>query len=154
MGASSGIYAVTLWTAGRMPTLVSFDRRGVAVSLLGRLVLERWGQLASAFRELTIDEFAILPDRFRAVVHCLSPADLELSLAWFRAAVAQEARLAGLSQSGVVWESGGDIIALESADELMSWRRRIRAGRALGLSGSLPTGVPPAPKAAATATRG
>lgn len=149
MGVTSGIYAVTLWTAGRLPSLVSFNGRSVAVSLLGRLVLERWGQLASAFRELTIDEFAILPDRFRAVVHCRSPADLELGLAWFRAAVAQEARLARLSLSGVVWESGGDVIAVESADELMSWRRRIRAGRALGLSGSLPAGLPSVPKAAA-----
>ncbi len=151
MSVSSGIFAVTLWTAGRMPTLVSFERRGVAVSLLGRLVLERWGQLATAFRELTIDEFAILPDRFRAVVHCRSPAHLELGLAWFRAAVAQEARLAKLSKSGIVWETGSDVTAIESADELMSWRRRVRAGRALGLSGSLPSGLPPATKAAATA---
>lgn len=133
-----GIWAVTMWTAGRVPSLVTFATARMGASLLGRLVLERWEQMADSFDELTVDEFAILPDRFRAVVHSPGLAQIELALAWFRAAVAQEARLAGLAANGAVWETGSDLIPIESAEELVSWRRRIRTGQALGLSGRVP----------------
>ena len=142
MAAGRGVWSVTMWTAGRMPSLVTFGARTIEASLLGSLVLERWEQMAGTFEDLVVDEFAILPDRFRAVVHAGTVAQLELALAWFRAALAQEARLACLSTTGVVWESGSDLVPIETPEELLSWRRRIRTGRALGLSGRLPAAVP------------
>lgn len=132
------VWALSLWTAGRVPSLVDFGAGRIGPSLLGRLVLERWEQMASTFPEIALDEYAILPDRFRALVHAAVAAQIELALAWFRAAVAHEARLARLSTSGVLWEMGADLAAVENLDEWISWRRRIRAGRALGLSGRLP----------------
>ena len=142
MMAGRGVWAVTMWTAGRMPSLVCFGPRRVEASLLGTLVLERWEQMAGTFDDLVIDEFAVLPDRFRAVVHAGTVAQLELALAWFRAALAQEARLAGLSTTGAVWETGSDLTPIETPEELLSWRRRIRTGRSLGLSGRMPTEPP------------
>lgn len=132
------IWGLSLWTAGRVPSLVDFSGGRIGPSLLGRLVLERWEQTAATFPELSLDEFAVLPDRFRALVHAPVVAQVELALAWFRAALAHEARLAELSASGVLWEMGAELIAVESLDEWITWRRRIRAGRALGLSGRLP----------------
>ncbi len=138
MDWQAGIWAVTLWTAGRVPTLVTFGLRQVAASLLGAMVLERWSQLTAFFPRVVVDEFAVLPDRFRALLHPPNRAELELALAWFRTTIAQEARLASLSRSGVIWEVGHEIMAVETAEELVTWRRRIRTGRALGLSGKLP----------------
>lgn len=134
----TGILAVNFWTAGRAPSLVTFGERHVGPSLLGLLVLERWAQMATVFPALTLDEFAVLPDRFRALVHSPSMAEVELAIAWFRAAVGQEARLAGLAAAGIVWEYGHDLHPVESPEELASWRRRIGTGRLLGLSGRLP----------------
>lgn len=134
----AGIWAVTFWTAGRIPSLVTFGTRRISASLLGALVLERWGQLNSHFPKVAVDEFAVLPDRFRALVHAPSLAELDRAVAWFRTATIQEARLASLTRSSVVWETGQELMAVETAEELVSWRRRIRAGRALGLSGALP----------------
>ena len=138
MDWQAGIWAVTLWTAGRVPSLVTFGPKQVTASLLGTMVLERWGQLGTFFPKVTVDEFAILPDRFRVLLHTPNVAELELSLAWFRTTIAQEARLAALSRSGVIWEVGHEILAVETAEELVTWRRRIRTGRALGLSGKVP----------------
>lgn len=135
---SARVWSITLWTAGRTPGLVDFGGCRVGPSLLGRLVLERWEQLASVFPEVSLDEFAVLPDRFRALVHARVVAQVELALSWFRAALAHEARLARLSDSGLLWEVGAEIGPIESLEEWLSWRRRIRAGRALGLSGRLP----------------
>lgn len=151
MATGYGVWAVTMWTAGRLPTLVTFGPKRIQASLLGALVLERWEQMATTFIDMTVDEFAILPDRFRAIVHAETVAQLELGLAWFRAALAQEARLANLSSTGAVWETGSDMVPIESIDELTSWRRRIRTGRSLGLSGRLPDQAPePPPFDAAT----
>jgi hypothetical protein len=138
MQPSATVWSVTLWTAGRQPSLVKFGPVRITASLLGDLVLERWAQVAQVFADIIVDEFAILPDRFRAIVHAPSIAQLELAMAWFRAAVAQEARLANLSGTGIVWETGSDLVAIECAEELVGWRRRIRTGRALGLSGRMP----------------
>ncbi|MEZ4455424.1 MAG: hypothetical protein R2882_02565 [Gemmatimonadales bacterium] len=132
------VWTVTLWTAGRLPTLVEFGAGRIGPSLLGRLVLERWEQLAAVFPELAVDEYAILPDRFRALVQSPVAAQIELAVAWFRAALAQESRLAGLSGTGVVWEVGVELLLLESVEEWIGWRRRIRTGRSLGLSGPPP----------------
>ena len=140
MDWQAGIWAVTLWTAGRVPTLVTFGPRQVTASLIGALVLERWGQLNAFFPKVVVDEFAVLPDRFRALVHTPNLAELELALAWFRTTIVQEARLAALTRSPVIWESGHELLAVETAEELLTWRRRIRAGRSLGLSGKLPDG--------------
>lgn len=141
--ANTGVWALTLWTAGRVPSLVSFGPKRIEASLLGTLVLERWHQMARAFPDLIIDEFAILPDRFRAIVHAPTVAQIELALAWFRAAIAQESRLARLSASGVVWETGPELEPVDTVEELQSWRRRIRTGRSLGLSGRLPNDEAP-----------
>ncbi|MGE3618795.1 MAG: hypothetical protein AB7L66_23210 [Gemmatimonadales bacterium] len=132
------VWAVTLWTAGRLPSLVEFGAGRIGPSLLGRLVLERWEQLAAVFPEVVVDEYAILPDRFRALVQSPVAAQIELAVAWFRAALAQESRLAGLSGTGIVWEVGVELLLLESVDEWIGWRRRIRTGRSLGLSGAPP----------------
>ena len=93
---SARIWTITLWMAGRLPGLVDFSGTRVGPSLLGKLVLERWEQLGTVFPEVALDEYAVLPDRFRALLHAPVVAQVELALAWFRAAVAQEARLAEL----------------------------------------------------------
>ena len=134
----SGIWAVTLWTAGRVPSLVAFGTKRVDASLLGRLVLDRWGSLPSRFPDLIIDEFAILPDRFRALVHTAHHRRLERAVLWFKASVSREARTTALSIRSHLWETGAELQPVAAAEELASWRRRIRTGRALGLSGQLP----------------
>jgi hypothetical protein len=90
------------------------------------------------FPALTLDEYAVLPDRFRALVHVPGLTELETALAWFRTTVAEEAKLAWLTVSGILWECGHELQPVDSLEELASWRRRIRTGRALGLSGRLP----------------
>lgn len=144
----SGIWAVTLWTAGRVPSLVAFGTKRVDASLLGRLVLDRWGGIPSRFPDLVIDEFAILPDRFRALVHTPRLRRLERAVLWFKAAVSREARVTALSFRSHLWETGAELQPVAAAEELVSWRRRIRTGRALGLSGSLPGDDVPPPTAA------
>jgi len=134
----SGIWTVTLWTAGRVPSFVAFGARRVDASLLGRLVLDQWGGMPSRFPDLVIDEFAILPDRFRALVHAPGARRLERAVLWFKAAVSRQARIASLSHRSHLWETGAELQPVAEASELASWRRRIRTGRALGLSGRLP----------------
>ncbi len=134
----AGIWSITLWTAGRVPSLVAFGTKRIEASLLGRLVLERWGSLPSRFPDLILDEFAILPDRFRALAHAADRHRLERAVTWFKAAVSREARVTALSARSHLWEIGVELHGVVAAEELASWRRRIRTGRALGLSGRLP----------------
>ena len=44
------------------------------------------------FAGLTLDEFALLPDRFRALLHADQERTLGSGIRWFKAAVACEAR--------------------------------------------------------------
>lgn len=134
----AGIWAVTLWTAGRVPTLVTFGPRHMAASQLGRLALDQWKRINLLFPNIAVDEHALLPDRFRALVHAPSLTELELGLAWYRSVTAAEARQARLTRSSVIWEFGHDRMAVETAEELVTWRRRLRTGRAMGLSGGIP----------------
>ena len=140
MPARCGIWTITLWTAGRVPSLVTLSRPRIGASLLGTLTLDLWGTLNTRFPPLTLDEFALLPDRFRALLHTEADKPLIRAVQWFKAAVDREARRRGLSQRGVIWETGFERFAVDSIEELASWRRRIRTGRALGLSGRLPIG--------------
>ncbi len=134
----SGIWAVTLWTAGRVPSLVAFGAKRVEASLLGRLVLDQWRSVPGRFPDLIVDEFAVLPDRFRALVHTSSLRRLERAVLWFKATIGREARVAAVSGRSHLWETGAELQPVAAAEELASWRRRIRTGRALGLSGRLP----------------
>ncbi|MSR01583.1 MAG: hypothetical protein EXR94_02415 [Gemmatimonadetes bacterium] len=134
----SGIWTVTLWTAGRIPSFVAFGTKRVDASLLGRLVLDRWRDIPTRFPELIVDEFAILPDRFRALVHISSLRRLERAVLWFKATIGREARVTALPCPNHLWETGAELQPVAAAEELASWRRRIRTGRALGLSGRLP----------------
>ena len=96
------------------------------------------GRIPSRFPDLIIDEFAILPDRFRALVHTTHHRRLERAVLWFKASVSREARTTALSIRCHLWETGAELLPVAAAEELASWRRRIRTGRALGLSGQLP----------------
>lgn len=131
------IWTITLWTAGRVPSLVSFADGRVEPSLLGVLTLTHWSRLAGSYPTLVLDEFALLPDRFRALIHAEQERLIGVAVAGFKRRLTGAARERGLLRTSWLWEAGYQRLPVESVEELASWRRRIAAGRSLGLSGNL-----------------
>jgi hypothetical protein len=144
--ARPGVWALTLWTADRAPLLVGLNDEGVGLSHLGRLVQQIWEDLPRRFAGVIPDEFVVLPDRVRAIVHvgrAPRPESVARVVAWIKARANRLAREAGLGGGRRVWEPGYEGQLLTSAEELGFWRRRIRAGLA-GVFGSGPLSSPAA----------
>src|SRR5436190_18610032 len=69
VGAYPGVWGVTLWTADRAPLLVGLGAQGIDLSSLGRLVERYWADVTRFSPGVILDEFVILPDRLRALLH-------------------------------------------------------------------------------------
>ena len=129
--AQGGVWAVTLWTVDRAPLLVGLSDDGVGLSQLGRVVQQLWEDLPRRFDGVTPDEFVVLPDRVRAIVHVAQgprPGSITRLVAWIKARANRLARDRGLAAGRPIWEPGFEGQLLTSAEELGLWRRRIRAG--------------------------
>lgn len=122
-----GVWAVTLWAAGRAPLLVGLGPGGVGLSQLGRIVRAEWRALGRRYRGIALGEYAVLPDRLRALLHVAGGRPrLERAVASFTARVA---RTAG-AEAGRLWEPGLEASLLLGPEELERWRRLIRAAAA------------------------
>ena len=132
MSLGGTVWAVTLWTAGRRPYLMTLTPRGVRLSGVGRAARNEWQAMSAGPLDLSVGEFVILPDRLRGLLHVAAALDelaVETALAWFKARL--EARV-GVSERAACWEPNVEAVRLESPVELVSWRRRIRAARRAG----------------------
>lgn len=127
---AGGVWTLTLWTVGRAPLLVGIGREGLGLTPLGRLVDEECRGIERRFPEVLRDEFVVLPDRVRILVH-VPPSSARLSVgrlvAWLKARVGRRARAAGLA-AAALWETGYEGQVLLGPEELAICRRRIRAG--------------------------
>ena len=141
----AAIWGITLWTAERAPLLVALTGQGVGLSPLGRIAQREWEDLHRRFPGIAQHDFAILPDRMRALLHV--PRSHRIGtvgrmLRWFKASVQRAAAAAG-SPHRAVWAPGFDGHLITNPEELWLWRRRIREGLsrfapAVGGPGQLP----------------
>lgn len=152
---AGGVWAVTVWTTKRAPTLVTAGPRGVALSQAGQELRARWVALGRAWPGVVTDEVAILPDRLRGVLHV--PAGLDIGAALARLAggepgsAAAERRLPGAEAPRAPML---DVEAhpVSGPEELALCRRRIRAA-AGALYGRSEPGSPAAVAPGARASR-
>lgn len=133
---ASAVWAITLWTADRAPLLVGLAGQGLGLSRLGQLVRQQWERLDGRFPSIVHHDFAILPDRMRALVHipwCHRVRTVTRIVRWFRGSVERAARQ-GRAEASPVWDAEFDLQLILSAEELGLWRRRLRAGLAGALA--------------------
>lgn len=134
---ASAVWAITLWTAGRAPVLVALAGPGLGLSRLGRLVQEHWERLDRRFPSIAHHDFAILPDRMRALIHipwCHRVRTVSRIVRWFKGSVERAAREAQAELAAPIWDSRFDLQLVLTAEELALWRRRLRAGLAGALA--------------------
>jgi len=131
-GAYPGVWGVTLWTTDRAPLLMGLGEQGIDLSSLGRLVERCWHDVTRRSPGVILDEYVILPDRLRAVLHIAGDrrsGAIGRVVARFKTALARAVQVAGLGTADRIWEEGFDGHLVQGPDELVLWRRRIRAGR-------------------------
>ena len=133
---SAGVWAITLWTAGRAPRFVGMGPKGLGLNELGELVQRHWEEAFAPNPTVTLDELGVLPDRLRALIHVPwdRPAGaLGRIVARFKRSLTRSARQAGLlGRNSCLWEVGFEGSLVKGPDELAFWRRRIRVARANG----------------------
>jgi len=134
---ASAVWAITLWTADRAPLLVGLTGQGLGLSRLGRLARQHWEGLDDRFPCIAHRDFAILPDRMRALVHI--PWNHRVRavgriVRWFKASVERAARKQDLIEAAPIWDAKFEVQLVSSAEELWLWRRRINAGVVGGLA--------------------
>ena len=126
-----GVWAISLWARDREPIFYGLTATGAGLNGLGRLVRQAWLDLASAYPGIILDEFVILPDHLRAVVHI--PANAEAGaigriIGRLKNSFARAAHGAGLTGRSPLLETGFEGFLIKGPDELAFWRRMIRAG--------------------------
>jgi hypothetical protein len=112
--------------------LIGIGSKGVGLTPVGRIVSDECRAIDGRFPTVLRDEFVVLPDRVRILVHVPpSPERLTVGrlVTWLKARVARAARRSGLSATQL-WEEGYEGQVLLGPEELAICRRRIRAGLA------------------------
>ena len=134
---ASAVWAVTLWTAGRAPLLVGLNGDGLGLSRLGLVARQQWEDLSRRFPTIVHHDFAILPDRMRALIHIARSHRVRTVtrvVRWFKGSVERSARGGRVPRPAPVWDSEFHLQLVSSVEELGLWRRRIRAGLAGALA--------------------
>lgn len=131
----AGVWAISLWTRNREPILYGLTAGGAGLNALGRLARQSWLELASAYPEIILDEFVILPDHLRAVLHVPPNAEagtIGRIIGRLKNSFARAAHKAGLTGRSPLLETGFEGFLIRGPEELALWRRMIRAGAGLG----------------------
>ncbi|MEO8452874.1 MAG: hypothetical protein ABI647_24005 [Gemmatimonadota bacterium] len=132
---SDGVWAVSLWARDRTPIFCGLTASGAGLNQMGELVRKAWLDLASAYPGIILDEFVVLPDRLRAVLHV--PSNLKAGaigriVGRLKNTFARAAHAAGLTGRAPLLETGFEGFLLKGPEELAFWRRMIRAGAGFG----------------------
>ena len=119
------VWAITLWTRNREPRLVA----GTANPGTARaLVIADWRELGREAPGLVVGDFAVLPDRLRALVYLAggNPEDtLAGALSSFLTRSTTHVGLRGIA----LWDPRMECARIESPLELAVWQQRIRSTR-------------------------
>ena len=119
------VWAITLWTRNREPRLVAATTSTPAPRTM---VIADWRDLGREAPGLVLGEFAVLPDRLRALVYLATDSPEDTLAAAISAFLTRSTTRLGL-RGIALWDPKMECARIESPLELAVWQQRIRSTR-------------------------